>query len=91
MTLMRTLKEAQDARIAFYKSKEVARYVRMHQLPKSKKAFKEMVASASSENLESEKGRDLIDCLGEVTFTTHPQQINIMDRSNGKIIVTIAR
>ena len=88
---MKTLKESQDARIAFYKSKEVARYIRMHQLPKSKHAFKEMVASASSEDLESEKGRELIACLGDVTFTTHPQQVNIMDKSNGKIIVTIAR
>ncbi len=88
---MTTLKENQDARIAFYNSKEVAKYVRMNRLPRSVHAFKEMVALASSEDLESEKGRELIACLGEVTFTTHPQQINIMDKSNGKIIVTIAK
>jgi len=48
-----------------------------------------MVASGSSEDLESKKGLELIACLGKVTFIKHPQQINIMDKSNGKIIASI--
>jgi hypothetical protein len=50
-----------------------------------------MVASSSSEDLDSEKGIDLIARLKQVIFFTHPQQVNIMDKSNGKLIISIPR
>ncbi len=38
---------------------------------------------------DSEKGMDLIACLGDVVIRRRPQEINVMDRSNGKAIVSI--
>lgn len=38
---------------------------------------------------ESEKGMGLIACLGDVVIRRRPQEINVMDRSNGKTIVSI--
>ncbi len=82
-------KEEQDTRSKFYNSQAVAKYIKTSGTPKTRIAFRDMVASGSSEDLDSEKGRELIACLGEVVFMKHPQQINIMDKSNGKIIVSI--
>jgi len=50
-----------------------------------------MIASGTSEALDSKKGLDLMACLGEIVFRSHVQQINIMDKSNGKTIVSIPR
>lgn len=81
----------QEVRAEFYASRSLAKYINVHGVPKSKGAFRDMVASSSSENLDGKKGLELINCLGEVVFLRHPQQINIMDKSNGKIIASIAR
>jgi len=83
-------KEGQDTRSKFYSSQAVTKYIKSVGVPKSRRAFRDMVASGSSEDLDSTKGLELIACLGEVVFMKHPQQINIMDKSNGKIIVSIA-
>jgi hypothetical protein len=81
----------QETRAEFYGSKSLAKYIKAHGVPRSRNAFRAMVASSSSEDLEGEKGAELIACLGKVAFFTHPQQINIMDKSNGKLIAIIAR
>ena len=86
---MENEKEEQDVRSKFYNSQSVVKYIKTAGTPKTKGAWKEMVASGSSEDLDSEKGLELIACLGKVVFMKHPQQINIMDKSNGKIIATI--
>jgi len=83
-------KEEQDTRSKFYSSQSVTKYIKGVGIPKTRRAFRDMVASGSSEDLDSTKGLELISCLGEVVFMKHPQQINIMDKSNGKIIVSIA-
>ncbi len=82
-------KEEQDTRSKFYNSQSVVKYIKTAGTPKTRSAFKDMVASGSSEDLDSKKGLELIACLGKVVFMKHPQQINIMDRSNLKIIASI--
>jgi hypothetical protein len=82
-------KEDQDTRSKFYNSQSVIKYIKTNGVPKSRGAWRNMVASGSSEDLDSEKGLELIACLGKVVFMKHPQQINIMDKSNGEIIATI--
>jgi hypothetical protein len=82
-------KEEQDARSEFYNSQSVAKYIKAIGIPKARGAFRDMVASGSSEDLESKKGLELIACLGKVVFLKHSQQLNIMDKSNGKIIASI--
>jgi len=81
----------QEIRAEFYGSKSLAKYIKGYGVPKSRDAWRTMIASTSSEDLDSEKGVQLITCLKQVTFFTHPQQINIMDRGNGKLIVSIPR
>ncbi len=82
-------REEQDTRFKFYNSQSVAKYIKTNGTPKTRIAFRDMVASGSSEDLDSKKGLELIACLGEVVFMKHPQQINIRDKSNGRIIVSI--
>ncbi len=82
-------KEEQGTRSKFYNSQSVAKYIKTAGIPKTRGAFRDMVASGSPEDLDSEKGLELIACLGNVVFMEHAQQINIMDKSNGKIIVSI--
>jgi hypothetical protein len=86
---MENEKADQDTRSKFYNSQSVVKHIKTHGVPKSRVAWKDMVASGSSEDLNSEKGLELMACLGEVVFMKHPQQINILDKSNGKIIATI--
>ena len=80
-----------DVRAKFYSSPAVVRHIRARGVPKSDHAFRDMVAAGSSEQLESEKGLELVACLRQVVFTSHTQQINIMDKSDGKTIVSIER
>lgn len=81
----------QEMRAEFYGSESLAKYIKVHGVPNSRLAFRAMVASGSSEDLDGEKGVALIACLGQVVFFRHPQQINIMDKGNGKLIALIAR
>ena len=81
----------QDIRAKFYTNPSVVRHIGARGVPKSKYAFRDIVASGTSEKLDTKKGLELIDCLGYVVFSTHPQQINIMDKSNGKTIASIRR
>ena len=82
-------KEEQDTRSKFHNTQSVAKYIKTAGIPKTRGAFRDMVASGSSEDLDSNQGLELIACLGKVVFMKHPQQINVMDKSNGKIIVSI--
>ncbi len=82
-------KEEQDTRSKFYNSQSVAKYIKAAGTPKTRGAFRDMVASGSSEDLDGEKGLELMACLGKVAFMKHPQQVDIMDKSNGKILVSI--
>jgi hypothetical protein len=88
---MTNIEQQQDVRAKFYSDPAVIRYIKIHGVPKSKTEFRSMVVSGSSEKLDSKEGLDLIACLGEVVFRMHTQQINVMDKSNGKTIASLAR
>lgn len=86
-----SIQKNQDERAEFYSSRAVAKHILLNGVPRSGHAFRAMVASGSALDLTSAKGLSLIANLGAVTFMRHPQQINILDRSNGKIIASIIR
>jgi hypothetical protein len=83
-------KKGQDARAKFYNSGSVIQYIKTVGIPKRTGEFRDMVAAGSTVKLESKEGSDLIETLGRVVFAKHPQQINIRDDTNGKIIVSVA-
>jgi hypothetical protein len=75
-----------DRRFAFYRSKEVEKYLKKNGVPKSKTAMKALVSvnypDASPEIIES---------LSHVHFSVHPQQINIRDWANESLIVSMEK
>jgi hypothetical protein len=74
-------------RSEFYKKKEVARYLLAHGVPKTKGAMlKLMEFDNGTKDL-----KETLDCLRSVSFVVHPQQINIWDKSNGKLIISIPK
>ncbi len=81
----------QETRTEFYGSESLAKYIKAYGAPRSKDAWRAMAASSSSIDMDSAAGIELVACLKQVTFFTHPQQINIMDKGNGKFIVSIPR
>ena len=83
-------KQDQETRLNFYTNPAVAKFVMAEGVPKTTGAFRRMISSASSEKLDSKKGAALIVCLGNVMFTKHPQQINVMDKVTGKTIASFS-
>jgi len=83
-------KKEQDARLKFYTSSAAIRYIKTVGVPKRTGEFRAMVAAGSAVKLDSKEGADLIETLGRVVFARHPQQINITDDTNGKLISSIA-
>jgi hypothetical protein len=81
----------QETRAEFYGSKSLAKYIKSHGAPRSRGAWKAMVASSSTVDLDGKEGAELIACLSQVTFFTHPQQINIWDKGSCKTIASIPR
>jgi urease alpha subunit len=90
------LSDSRDADIAqrakFYNEPGIARMISKNGVPKSRKAI-EIIVSESTEVKSGASAitQKLIDCMNFVTFIVHPQQINIRDKANGKIIAVIAR
>jgi hypothetical protein len=82
-------KKGQDARLKFYSSAGAIRYLKSVGVPKRTGQFRDMVASGSDVKPDSKEGTELIATLGRVVFAKHPQQINITDNTNGKIIASI--
>ena len=83
-------KKGQEARLKFYNSSPVITYIKTVGIPKRTGEFRAMVAAGSDLKLESKEGSALIETLGRVVFAKHPQQINITDDTNGKMIVSVA-
>ena len=74
----------------FYKRKDVARLLITTGVPQNKKAMLKLTALEANDG--SPKAiQESYDCLTNVVFSVHPQQINIRDKTNGEIIVCIAR
>jgi hypothetical protein len=83
--------EDEETRLKFYNIPAVTKHISTHGIPKTNGAFRDMVASGSTQKLDSGKGLALVTCLHLVYFANHPQQINIMDQSSGRTIASIAR
>jgi hypothetical protein len=83
-------KSEEQTRKEFYTNSEVKQHIKTEGVPTTVGSFRQMVASGSGLNLDSSEGSNLIETLGRVTFSKHPQQINVMDKSSGQTIVSIA-
>ena len=82
-------KKGQDARAKFYGSEAVVRYIKTVGIPKRTGEFRDMVAAGSTLKLDGKEGSDFIVSMRRVVFAKHPQQINITDDTNGKVIASI--
>jgi hypothetical protein len=83
-------KSDQQTRQEFYCSSLVKQHIKTEGVPTTVGSFRDMVASGSGLDLDSSEGSNLMKILKFVTFSKHPQQINIMDKSSGVTIVSIA-
>ncbi len=85
-------KEADIAqRARFYNEPDVVREISKNGVPKTRKAMDAMISAGSAGKSASGVTQELVDCLGFVVFAVHPQQINVRDNANGKIIAVITR
>lgn len=75
-------------RSSFYNKKEVAKFLLAEGVPKTKQAMSKLIAL---ENAGSSSIQKSFDCLRNVVFVIHPQQINVRDKTNGQIIASIPR
>jgi hypothetical protein len=74
----------------FYHKKEVAKLLLTSGIPTNKREMARLTALEES-NGSVKALEESYDCLRKVTFEVHPQQINIRDKTNGQIVVTISR
>ena len=84
-------KQECERRVKFYTSREVVRYLSKNGVPKSRRASKGLIAIGTTGSLDGEVSQEMMDCLSYVNFEVHPQQINVRDKANGKIIASIRR
>ncbi|MDA4131182.1 MAG: hypothetical protein OK457_10465 [Thaumarchaeota archaeon] len=78
-------------RAKFYNEPDVMRAISRDGVPKSRGAMNLLISEGTAGKSSSGVTPQLVDCLGFVVYSVHPQQINIRDKANGKIIVVIAR
>lgn len=75
-----------ERRLQFYNNLNAIKYLKKNGIPKSRRDMKELV------ELEYQNpDQDTVASVGFVYFQVHPQQINIRDKANGKLIVSIAK
>lgn len=85
--------DSQDAigkRIEFYTSKSVDDFLKKHGIPKSKQQLRSLVSMGLGKNHEELDG-EVVQSMGHVYFQVHKQQINVRDKANGKLIVSIRK
>jgi len=70
----------------FYNNPDVAKHISRDGVPKSKGAMRALISAGGVDS-----SPDSFESLSFVVFSVHPQQINVRDKSNGKIIATINR
>ncbi|MGI0070270.1 MAG: hypothetical protein ACREAN_08465 [Nitrosopumilaceae archaeon] len=78
--------EAILQRQKFFTSESVDNFLKKNGIPKTRIALRSLAA------LEGGKaGEEAVEILGHVYYQIHAQQINIRDKANGKMIVSIRR
>ena len=82
--------EAILQRQKFYTSESVDNFLKKHGIPKTRIALRSLAAVADGK-ADSQAGVESVEILGHVYFQVHPQQINIRDKANGKLIVSIRK
>jgi hypothetical protein len=75
----------------FFNQPDVARMISKYGVPKSKKAWETMISENSTTKLSPAASQGRIASMSFVSFTVHPQQINVRDKANGKVIAVIPR
>jgi len=75
-----------NRRAGFYNTPEAAKYLKKHGVPKSNREMKALIAT-----LYPDASPDVVESIGYVYFRVHPQQINIVDKANQKLIVLIEK
>ena len=88
---MTTVDEDVKRRTDFYNKPEVAKFLNKEGVPRTKRALSAMMIAGGSTQDDSQAGSISYNCLNFVVFAVHPQQINIRDKANGKIIAIIRR
>ena len=83
---MSKTQEDVQQRKTFYNNPDVAKHISKDGVPKSKAAMNALISAGGVGS-----GPDSFECLSFVVFSVHPQQINVRDKLNGKIIATINR
>ncbi|HJU13495.1 MAG TPA: hypothetical protein VJ792_03480 [Candidatus Nitrosotalea sp.] len=83
--------EAEEAirrRLEFYTSETVDNFIKKHGVPKTRVAMQNLVSLA---NGKADPDKDTVELMSYVYFQTHSQQVNIRDKANGKLIVSIRK
>gem|GEM_PF-413467 len=80
--------EAIRRRQEFYTSETVDNFIKKHGVPKTRVAMQNLISLA---NGKAEPAQNLVEMMSHVYFQVHPEQVNIRDRANGKIIVSIRK
>lgn len=75
-----------ERRSRFYSSDEAKKHLKKYGIPKSKTALKALVST-----MFQDATPEMVDSVGFVYFQVHPQQINIRDRANGRLIISIEK
>ncbi len=83
--------EDTERRIKFYNGKEVAKLLSKSGAPRTKGTMMAFIAAGMTGNADAETTQESFNCFSHVSFEVHPQQINVRDKANGKIIAVIPR
>ena len=75
-----------ERRFRFYRSEEVKKYLKKNGVPKSRRAMKALISASYPD-----AGPEVVESLGHVHFDVHPQQINIRDKTDEKLIISIEK
>ncbi|HJT10799.1 MAG TPA: hypothetical protein VJ771_08455 [Candidatus Nitrosotalea sp.] len=80
--------EAIRQRAQFYTSDIVDNFIKKHGVPKTRIAMQNLISLTDG---KSDVSKEAVELLGHVYFQVHSQQVNIRDKANGKIIVSIKK
>lgn len=88
---MTTIEQDVQTRRDFYNKPEVAKFLNKEGIPRTKGAMSAMMIAGGLTPDDSQAGSISFNCLNFIIFAVHPQQINLTDKANGKIIASIRR
>jgi hypothetical protein len=78
--------EDAERRSAFYKSEEVKKFLKKNGIPRSQISKRALVMTSYPE-----ADAELVESLSYVHYDMHPQQINIRDKRDQKMIISLEK